>query len=64
MNQSTKLMKFEKKILDLVVCPKTKEPLIWDQKNKELVSKKGKLAYPIIDGIPILIIEKASVLKG
>ena len=62
MNQSTKSKKFEKSLLKFIVCPKTKEPLIWDQKNKELVSKKGKLAYPIIDGIPILIIEKARKL--
>ena len=45
--------------LNSIVCPKTKAPLILDEKNKELVSKKGKLAYPIVDGIPILIIEKA-----
>ena len=62
MNRSTKLKKFEKKILDLVVCPKTKELLTWDKKNNELVSKKAKLAYPIIEGIPILIIERARKL--
>ena len=62
MNQSTKLMKFEKKILDLVVCPKTKEPLIWNKKNNELISKKAKLAYPIINGIPVLVVEKARKL--
>ena len=42
MNQSTKLMKFEKKILDLVVCPKTKEPLIWNKKNELMYDE----AYP------------------
>ena len=56
---NTKSIKFEKKILNLVVCPKTKESLIWNKKNNELISKKAKLAYPIINGIPILIIEKA-----
>ncbi len=62
MSQSTKSKKFKKSLLNIIVCPKTKEPLIWDQKNKVLISKKGKLAYPIIDGIPILIIEKAKKL--
>ena len=59
MKHSIKLKKFEKKILDFVVCPKTKKPLTWDKKNNELISKKAKLAYPIINGIPILIVEKA-----
>ena len=63
MNQSTKSIKFEKKILDLVVCPKTKESLIWDKKNNELISKKAKLAYPIINGIPVLVVEKARKLE-
>ena len=62
MIQSTKSKKFEKNLLNFIVCPKTKSPLIWDQKNEELISKKGKLAYPIIDGIPILIVEKARKL--
>ena len=56
-------IKFKKKILDLIVCPKTKEPLFWDKKNNELISKKAKLAYPIISGIPVLIVEKARRLK-
>ena len=62
MIQSIKSKKFKKSLLNSIVCPKTKEPLILDEKNKELVSKKGKLAYPIVDGIPILIIEKARKL--
>ena len=62
MNRSTKLNKFEKNLLNFIVCPKTKEPLFWDKKNKELIAKKAKLAYPIIDGIPILIISKARKL--
>ena len=56
-------IKFEKKILDLIVCPKTKEPLFWDKKNNELISRKAKLAYPIISGIPVLIVKKARRLK-
>jgi len=54
--------KFNKNLLNLIVCPLTKELLTWDPKKNELISKKAKLAYPIIDGIPVLIIEKARKL--
>ena len=60
---NNKSIKFEKKILNLVICPKTKESLIWDKKNNELISKKAKLAYPIVSGIPILVVEKARRLE-
>ncbi len=46
-------------LLDIMVCPQTKEPLILDKKNNELVSKSGKWAYPIRNGIPILLAEEA-----
>ena len=62
MDKSSKLTKFDKKILNLVVCPKTKQPLVWNKKNNELISKKAKLAYPIISEIPVLVIEKARKL--
>jgi len=62
MNRSIKPKKFKKNLLNFIVCPKTKEPLTWNKKKNVLISKKGKLAYPIIDGIPILIIEKARKL--
>ena len=48
-----------KKLLDLIVCPVTKESLTWNRQKNELISKKANLAYPIIDGIPVLIKEKA-----
>ena len=63
MTQSTNSIKFERNILDLVVCPKTKKSLVWDKKNNELISRKAKLAYPIISGIPVLIVEKARRLE-
>ena len=62
MNQSIK-KKFDSSILKIIVCPITKEPLVWDRKKNELVSKKINLAYPIIEGIPILIKENARKLK-
>ena len=49
----------EKKLLNLIVCPVSKEKLKYDKKNNELISKKAKLAYKIKDGIPILLPEEA-----
>lgn len=51
-----------RKLFDILVCPVTKGPLIYDKKNKELVSKSARLAYPIIKGMPALIEEDARVL--
>ena len=49
----------EKKLLNLIVCPVSKEKLKYDEKKNELVSKKAKLAYKIKNGIPILLPEDA-----
>ncbi len=56
----------EKKILDLLeilICPKSGGELTFDKIKMELVSKKAKLAYPIEDGIPIMLEEKARKIK-
>ncbi len=50
---------FDESLLDIIVCPVTKEKLILDKKNNELLSKEADLAFPIKDGIPILLIEEA-----
>ena len=62
MNQSIK-KKVDNSLLKIIVCPITKSPLVWDRKKNELISKKAKLAYPIIEGIPILIKENARKIK-
>ncbi len=46
-------------LLSLLVCPLTKEPLTYDKKKQELISKKAGLAFPIKDGIPIMLIDEA-----
>ena len=51
------------KLLELLVCPLTKERLTYDAKAGELVSEKAKLAYPIRDGIPIMLISEAREIK-
>ena len=47
------------KLLEILVCPVTKGPLEYDAAKQELVSRKAKLAYPIRDGIPIMLPEEA-----
>tara|TARA_Y100001970_G_scaffold292485_1_gene433965 strand:- start:2976 stop:3197 length:222 start_codon:yes stop_codon:yes gene_type:complete len=55
--------KIDKNILNLLVCPITKGPLKYDIDKSELISEKAKLAFPIEDGIPIMLIDKARRLK-
>ncbi len=52
----------DNKLLDLLVCPVTKGPLIYDKDKGELISKSARLAYPIRDGIPIMLEEEAREL--
>jgi uncharacterized protein len=47
------------KLLELLVCPVTKGPLEYDAVRQELVSRAAKLAYPIRDGIPIMLADEA-----
>ena len=47
------------KLLEILVCPLTKGPLIFDRENNELVSKAAGLAYPIRNGIPIMLMDEA-----
>lgn len=53
----------DKKLLDLLVCPVTKGPLIYDKEQQELISKSARLAYPIRDGIPIMLEDEARPLS-
>ena len=54
---------FDLTILDVIVCPVTKQKLVFDKKKNELISRKAKLAYPIKDGIPILLTDEARKIK-
>ena len=60
-NNSNK--KIDKTLLNLLVCPLTKGPLKYDEESSELISEKAKLAFPIEDGIPIMLIDKARKIK-
>ncbi len=50
------------KLLEMMVCPLTKMPLHYDREKQELVSRTARLAYPIRDGIPIMLPEEAREL--
>jgi uncharacterized protein YbaR (Trm112 family) len=51
--------KIDVKLLELLACPLTKGPLVWDEKRQELVSRLAKLAYPVRDGIPVMLPSEA-----
>ena len=52
----------DKKLLELLVCPVTKGPLVYNPDKAELVSRSARLAYPIRDGIPVLLELEARTL--
>jgi uncharacterized protein len=50
------------RLLEILVCPLTKAPLRYDRAAQELISVEAGLAYPIRDGIPIMLVDEARVL--
>ena len=50
------------KLLELLVCPVTKGPLTYNREAQELVSRSARLAYPVRDGIPVMLEHEARVL--
>ncbi len=50
------------KLLEILVCPLTKGPLEYDSEAQELISRQAGLAYPIRDGIPIMLVDEARPL--
>ena len=57
-------MTVDPKLLEILVCPVTKQPLRYEEKEQELVSEAAGLAYPIRDGIPIMLADEARPLDG
>ncbi|SHE75314.1 hypothetical protein SAMN02745117_00790 [Lampropedia hyalina DSM 16112] len=51
------------KLLELLVCPVTKGPLRYNREQQELISRSARLAYPVRDGIPVLLEEEARTLS-
>ena len=56
-------MEIDPKLLEILVCPLTKAPLVYDRARQELISRQAGLAYPIREGIPIMLPEEARELS-
>lgn len=59
---ASKSAEVDPKLLEVLVCPLTKGPLSYDREAQELISEQASLAYPIRDGIPIMLIDEARSL--
>lgn len=53
----------DSKLLQILVCPVTKGPLVYNKASNELISKSARLAYPVRDGIPVLLEDEARKLQ-
>ena len=53
----------DSKLLEILVCPVTKGPLVYDKDKQELISKSARLAYPVRDGIPVMLEDEARRLE-
>jgi uncharacterized protein len=63
MNSTDRSDSVDPKLLEILVCPLTKGPLEFDATKQELISRSAKLAYPIRDGIPIMLPEEARKIE-
>jgi uncharacterized protein len=54
----------DSKLLELLVCPVTKGPLDFDRARQELISRSARLAYPVRDGIPVMLEEEARAMTA
>ena len=52
------------RLLEILVCPVTKTPLRYDRERQELISDKARLAFPIREGIPVMLVDEARRLDG
>ena len=53
---------FDRRMLEALICPLTQAPLVYDSERQELISRPAKLAFPIRDGIPIMLVDEARKL--
>lgn len=61
--QPVEATRIDPKLLELLVCPLSKESLDYDAARQELISRRAKLAYPIRDGIPIMLVSEARQIR-
>lgn len=60
---STASIEFDRRMLEALICPRSRKTLRYDAERQELVSKSAGLAYPIRNGIPVMLIDEARVLE-
>jgi uncharacterized protein len=59
---SSEEVQFDRRMLEALICPRTQTTLSYDAEKQELVSKAAGLAYPIRNGIPVMLVDEARVL--
>ena len=59
---SSSFASVDPRLLEVLVCPVTRTPLVYDRARQELVSKAARLAYPVRDGVPVMLPEEARPL--
>ncbi|MCY4152151.1 MAG: Trm112 family protein [Aestuariivita sp.] len=57
------LLKFDRRMLEALVCPCTHSRLEYDAEKQELISRSANLAFPIRDGIPVMLVDEARALE-
>lgn len=64
MNDASSDRRADPRLLEILVCPVTKTSLRYDAERQELISDKARLAFPIREGIPIMLVDEARKLEG
>lgn len=59
---SDTIVNFDRRMLEALICPRSQQTLRYDAERQELVSKSAGLAYPIRNGIPVMLIDEARIL--
>ncbi len=54
----------DRRLLEVLVCPLTRGPLVYDRVNEELISQQARKAYPVRAGVPIMLVDEARDLTG
>ncbi len=57
-------VEIDRRLLEILICPVTRTPLSYDRARQELVSKAGNCAFPIRNGIPIMVLEEVQAIAG
>ena len=57
------MSEIDPKLLEVLVCPRSRTPLRYDREKQELISDAARLAYPVRDGVPIMLIDEARELE-